>query len=163
MPDLATIERIVAPALNQLSPLKMNTPPDRPSEQVLLQGVRNRLIEYLEVAASLEAQVTFSEQSPQVNVALEVLEQWADWVGPQWQEELLPPVFSRDELLAIAQFQHVWQACRARLLQEFAELPALAILFEHRDWRSLRVGAEMLLVLMMKRGKLSESVAIASD
>lgn len=138
----------------------MNTPPDRPSEQVLLQGVRNRLIDYLEVAASFEAQVTFSEQSPQVNVALEVLEQWADWVGPDWQDDFVSPVFSPDELLAIGLFQDVWLGCRGRLLHEFAELPVLTELFEHRDWRSLRVGAEMLLVFMMKRGRLSETVEI---
>lgn len=143
-----------------MSPMKMNIPPDRPSEQVLLQGVRNRLIDYLEVAASFEAQMTFSEQSPQVNVALEVLEQWADWVGPEWQDDFISPVFSPDELLAIGLFQDVWLGCRGRLLQDFAELPVLAELFDHRDWRSLRVGAEMLLVFMMKRGRLSETVEI---
>lgn len=156
VPDLTSIKRIVAQALNHISALKMNTPPDRPSEQALLQGVRNRLIDYLEVAASFEAQMTFSEQSPQVNVALEVLEQWADWVGPDWQDDFVSPVFSSDELLAIGLFQDVWLGCRGRLLQEFAELPVLTELFEHSDWRSLRVGAEMLLVFMMKRGRLSE-------
>ncbi len=138
----------------------MATTSDRPSEQILLQGVRNRLIDYLEVAASFEAQMTFSEQSPQVNVGLEVLEQWADWVGPDWQTDFLLPVFSEDELFGIEQFQQVWLGCRARLLQEQPELMPLTALFVHRDWRYLRVGAEMLLALMMKRGKLSESEEI---
>ena len=72
----------------------MSTSSPRPSERVLLQRVRNQLIDYLEIAASFEAQRDFQFQAPETHVATEVLEQWADWVSPNWQQELKTPTFS---------------------------------------------------------------------
>ncbi|MFC0350474.1 hypothetical protein [Undibacterium danionis] len=129
----------------------------RPSDQdfarVLLQRVRNRLIEYLEVAASFEAQQAFLAQSPDLDVPNEIIQQWSDWVSPNWRFELIMPVFSEDELLAIQQFQTIWQALAEDLVQP---LPTLSILQQSPLWEKLRLCAEHTLHIFMIRGRLSE-------
>jgi len=70
----------------------------RPSDIVLLQRVRNHLIDYLSLAASFEQQLKLQEQSSQLQVSEEVIEQWADWVGPEWLLQFISPVFSAEEI-----------------------------------------------------------------
>jgi hypothetical protein len=131
----------------------MSTSSPRPSERVLLQRVRNQLIDYLEIAASFEAQRDFQTQAPETHVATEVLEQWADWVSPNWQEELKTPTFSEQERNAITLFQSVWQDTHNTLVRP---LPALAYIQLAPAWQQLRVAAEDCLRVFMLRGKLSD-------
>jgi hypothetical protein len=128
-------------------------PADQDFARVLLQRVRNRLIEYLEVAASFEAQLAFQEQSPDLNVPNEIIQQWSDWVSPEWANELIAPVFSEDELMAICQFQTIWQAIVEDLVQP---LPTLQILQHSPLWEKLRYTAQQTLSIFMTRGRLSE-------
>jgi hypothetical protein len=128
-------------------------PADQDFARVMLQRVRNRLIEYLEVAASFQAQQAFLEQSPDLDVPNEIIQQWSDWVSPDWRKELLAPVFSEDELLAISQFQTIWQAISQDLVQP---LPPLAILQHSPLWEKLRQSAQHTLLIFMSRGLLSE-------
>lgn len=152
------------------SPSLPDTPPDspppsssssdsRPSDQdfaqVLLQRVRNRLIEYLEVAASFEAQQAFLAQSPDLDVPNEIIQQWSDWVSPDWRSELITPVFSENEMVAIQQFQTIWQAIAEDLVQP---LPALSILQQSPLWEKLRFCAAQTLRIFMTRGRLSEEL-----
>ncbi|MFA9273840.1 MAG: hypothetical protein ACEQSE_03110 [Candidatus Aquirickettsiella gammari] len=127
----------------------------RPSERVLLQRVRNQLIDYLEIAASFQAQQEFQTQAPQTHVATEVLEQWADWVSPNWQEELKAPTFSEQERSAITDFQLIWQDTHNKLARP---LPALEYIQLAPAWQQLRVAAEACLRVFMLRGKLSDVV-----
>lgn len=127
----------------------------RPSERILLQRVRNQLIDYLEIAASFQAQQAFQAQAPQTHVATEVLEQWADWVSPNWQQELKAPTFSEPERSAIAQFQIVWENTHNTLVRP---LPALDYIQLAPAWQQLRVAAENCLRVFMLRGKLSDEV-----
>lgn len=128
-------------------------PADQDFARVLLQRVRNRLIEYLEVAASFEAQLAFQAQSPDLNVPNEIIQQWSDWVSPEWANELIAPVFSEDELMAICQFQTIWQAIVEDLVQP---LPTLQILQHSPLWEKLRYTAQQTLSIFMTRGRLSE-------
>lgn len=126
----------------------------RPSERILLQRVRNQLIDYLEIAASFQAQQEFQIQAPQTHVATEVLEQWADWVSPNWREELKAPTFSDQERSAITQFQTIWQDTHHKLVRP---LPALEYIQLAPAWQQLRVAAEACLRVFMLRGKLSDN------
>ncbi len=125
----------------------------RPSERVLLQRVRNQLIDYLEIAASFQAQQDFQAQAPDTHVATEVLEQWADWVSPNWQEELKAPTFSEQERAAITQFQSIWQEAHTNLVRP---LPVLEYIQLAPAWQQLRISAEACLKVFMVRGKLSD-------
>jgi hypothetical protein len=131
----------------------MSTSSPRPSERVLLQRVRNHLIDYLEIAASFQAQQEFQAQSPQLHVATEVLEQWADWVSPNWQQELKAPTFSEPERDAITQFQAIWQDTHNNLVRP---LPVLEYIQLAPAWQQLRVAAEDCLRVFIQRGKLSD-------
>ncbi|MBR7800695.1 hypothetical protein [Undibacterium fentianense] len=125
----------------------------RPSELVLLQRVRNQLIDYLEIAASFQAQQDFQTQAPETDVATEVLEQWADWVSPDWREELRTPTFSEQERTAIGQYQLIWEQTHNNLVRP---LPALVYIHLAPAWQELRVAAERCLAVFMVRGKLSD-------
>jgi hypothetical protein len=131
-------------------------PNDQDFAQVLLQRVRNHLIEYLEVAASFEAQRAFQEQSPELDVPNEIIQQWSDWISPDWEKELVTPVFSEHELIAIRQFQTIWQAITQDLVQP---LPTLLILQHSPLWEKLRTCAEQTLSIFMTRGRFSEEKA----
>lgn len=113
--------------------------PQRASPEMLLQRVRQHLIDYLEVASSLEAQLAFQAKSPELDVAREMIEQWADWVSPDWQSELVAPVFSKQEIAAIAQFQSTWLQISAALPQPL--LP-LAQMLATDLWDELRAAAK---------------------
>lgn len=126
---------------------------NRPSERVLLQRVRNQLIDYLEIAASFQAQQDFQAQAPETHVATEVLEQWADWVSPNWQEELKAPTFSEQERAAITQFQSIWLEAHTNLVRP---LPVLEYIQLAPAWQQLRIAAEACLQVFMVRGKLSD-------
>ena len=130
-------------------------PSDHDFAVVLLQRVRNRLIEYLEVAASFEAQQAFLAQSPDLDVPNEIVQQWSDWVSPDWRNELIAPVFSEHEIVAIHQFQTIWQAIAQDLVQP---LPALGILQQSPLWEKLRFCAAQTLHIFMTRGRLSETL-----
>jgi hypothetical protein len=54
--------------------------PDKPSRRVVEQRVRNRIIAYLEVASSLEAQQEYERDVPMAHVPYEVINQWDDRV-----------------------------------------------------------------------------------
>jgi hypothetical protein len=141
------------PPITPESDAKPSRPAEQDFAQVLLQRVRNRLIEYLEVASSFEAQRAFQAQSPELDVPNEIIQQWSDWVSPNWRSELIAPVFSEDELTAITQFQMIWLAISQDLVQP---LPALDILQHSPLWEKLRLCAQQTLSIFMTRGLFSE-------
>lgn len=132
----------------------MTTTTARPSEQILLQRVRNQLIDYLEVAASFRAQRAYQDQSPQLQVTVEIIEQWADWVGPDWERQFVAPVFSDAERQAIADYQKSWEALRQCLPE-----PMPPLLEMHKDpvWEALRKAASAAYACFVRVGKMSES------
>lgn len=131
----------------------------RPSEQVLLQRVRNQLIDYLEVASSFAEQKRYQAKSPQLHVPLEIIEQWADWVGPDWRDCLTEPVFCSDEIAAIERFQNLWSALRTRLPQPLPQLEEIQV---DPLWDELRRAAASTYACFLRVGKMSESVEYVS-
>ena len=79
-----------------------------PSDRVIEQRIRNRIIEYLDLAASYEAQAAYQTSVPFVTVPYEVINQWDDWV-PADPGDLARNVgvFSPDEVRAMCEFQAV--------------------------------------------------------
>lgn len=127
----------------------------RPSRQVLLQRVRNRIIEYLEVASSFEEQKKYQDAAPQINVPNEVINQWEDWVSETWEAELVEPVFSSEERNAVKEIYAIWKDV-VQLTPN--PLPTLDTLFQLPAWQALREGASRLSQTFGKRGKLSEEL-----
>ena len=80
--------------------------PGEPTHRVVLQRVRNRIIEYLELASSFEEQRTYQSRVP-VSVPNEVINIWEDWFSGD--NELVGPVFTREERDALDAFHRTWQ------------------------------------------------------
>jgi hypothetical protein len=124
------------------------------STQLLMQRVRNRIIEYLELASSFESQLEYQEKAP-IHVPNEVINQWEDWVQPKLNIEFIEPVFSRSEQNAIAAFNHVWELVASETPDP---LPNLKILFMSTEWQLLRSAAADALAVFAVRGRLSEEI-----
>jgi hypothetical protein len=80
------------------------------SRQLLQQRIRNRIIEYLELAASAERQRDYERRAPIAQVPNEMINQWADVVHADNWDWYSQPVFSIEESEAIRTFHDVWLA-----------------------------------------------------
>ncbi|WP_163543488.1 hypothetical protein [Occultella kanbiaonis] len=96
-----------------------------PTKRVVEQRIRNRLIEYFELASSFTAQLRYEAAAPIVHVPYEIINQWEDWtLGLDlWLDEA--QVYTAEEKEALRRFQVVWDRAAEELRQE-AEL-ALAV------------------------------------
>jgi hypothetical protein len=61
--------------------------PDKPSRRVAERCVRIRIIEYLELASSFEAQQEYERDVPVAHVPYEIINQWEDWVHKDPRED----------------------------------------------------------------------------
>jgi hypothetical protein len=83
--------------------------PDEPSRRVVEQRVRNRVIEYLELASSFEEQQEYERNVPIAHIPYEVINQWEDWVYPDPREDPdLSDVYDGTEVEAMGQFHAAW-------------------------------------------------------
>jgi hypothetical protein len=128
---------------------------DTPSVNLVLQRIRNRIIEYFALTASFDAQVNYQLNAPLVNVPLEVINQWEDWVQPDWQQYMTGPVFTQDELDAIGQFSDVWCEVSKKTPNP---LPSLDTLFNTLEWQQLADSSAKALTVFQLRGQLSEQL-----
>ncbi len=122
--------------------------------QVLLQRIRNRMIESLEVSADFEQQWEYQRSVPWVNVPTEIIECWSDCYhghDPTW---LSSPVFTADEVAAVTKFDHQW---RETVNQTPRNIPNLSDVQQLETWKQLRAAAQLALAVLAKRGRLSES------
>jgi hypothetical protein len=132
----------------------LRTPRSSVPEQPLgLRRVRNRIIDYLELASSFAAQRQLQAAAPGMSAADEILNQWEDWITPDWKQHFTEPVFSADERNGIAQFARTWR--------EIADgaprpLPPLETLCATPNWQSLQRAAAALLALFLLRGRSDE-------
>lgn len=118
------------------------------------QRVRNRIIEYLELASSYEDQVACEAAAPYVNVPYDVINQWEDWVpaDPRTVNTHLS-VFSEAEVRALCDFQDVLDSVTAALPNNYpkvAEVQALPA------WGRLRDAARTAGETFAVRGKMPE-------
>lgn len=128
--------------------------PDRSSERIIEQRVRNRLIEYFELASSYAAQEEYAEAAPPyVHVPYEVIEQWEDWV-PHLDLVLTDSqVYTPEEKETLSRFQSVWETAAEAITDDYPSLDAVQATPE---WEAMRCEAESALALLAKRGRLPE-------
>lgn len=152
MPPLLGVDERVAAELQLGRQLMPHHAKEEPTRQLLLQRIRNRIIEYLELASSFEAQREYQQVAP-VHVPNEVINQWEDWVQAPRVPAFAEPVFSRPEQEAVAAFYGVWQQVAADTPDP---LPPLETLQATAEWQRLRSAAVVALAVFAARGRLSE-------
>ncbi|ALN90951.1 hypothetical protein [Lysobacter gummosus] len=128
------------------------------TDRIINQRIRNRIIEYLELAASFEEQSQYQAAAPYVHIPNEIINQWEDWVHADWREYMTAPTFSHDEVDAIERFHTVWDAVAADTPDP---LPSLKILFGTQQWQRLASAAAEASAVFRVRGRLSENEAAA--
>jgi hypothetical protein len=121
--------------------------------QVRLQRARNCLIGYLELAANIEQQ----KQLTDADIVNEVLEQWADWVSPNWRDEFISPVFSIFECAAVNTFQTAWERIHTTLP---TPRPSLVQAEHDATWIEFIQAAQVCLKVFLERGRFSETQEI---
>ena len=131
----------------------MSTSTEEISEILLAQRIRNRIIEYLELASSFEEQLAYQANTPIAHVASEVINQWEDSVHDPNDAFFAEPVFSKAEQEAIKAFHGIWD----RVAGDTPDpLPELSVLIEGEPWQRLREAAVRALKIFQRRGKLDE-------
>lgn len=126
----------------------------QPSRQIVEQRIRNRIIEYFDLAASYDEQIDYPRKVPAINIANEVINQWEDWVPPPSRASLNDfSVFSPEELTAINSFWPVWEAAARALAEDF---PSLAAVHVMPEWKQLRDQAQSAASVFQERGLLPE-------
>jgi hypothetical protein len=126
-----------------------------PSPQLVLQRVRNRLIEYLQLVASRQAQLLY-QASARVDVSTELINQWDDWF-PKEPGLLVDPVFTSEERLALARFHSVMLEVVDALPRNIPDLGTFQTL---PAWTRLQQAATQALATFATRGVLDEDVEI---
>jgi hypothetical protein len=127
---------------------------DRPSERVVEQRIRNRVIEYLDLAASFEVQQRYERDAPIAYIPSEVIEQWADNFPrtPRPDADLLD-VYSTDEVEAIRQFHALWDAAADAIPDGY---PSLSEVQAMPQWEQLRLAAASARDIFARRGPMPE-------
>lgn len=129
-----------------------------PSPRLVEQRIRNRIIEYLELAASFDAQNEY-QSSSFVFVPDEVINMWDDW-NPvdqsRWPGRLTEP-YSDEEITAMQAFHIEWEWVIEHTPKP---LPELSTTQHLPEWQRLRVAAEAALRTFQVRGRLPEDQEI---
>jgi hypothetical protein len=125
---------------------------DAPSERIVQQRLRNRIMESLELAASIEDQHEYQRKAPFIDVPTEIINMWEDFVGRDWRMHYAAgDVFTLPEIDAIAEFDAVWNDVAERV----PDLP-LEALEGTADWKRLMEAADRSLQVFLRRGRLPE-------
>lgn len=132
----------------------MVEPGDEPSRRVVEQRIRNQIIDYLELAASFEAQQEYERSVPIAHVPYEVINQWQDSVPRDPRApEFDPAVYSGAEVEAILTFHRVWSETSDAVPDDY---PSLAEVQQLAEWHRLRDEALTALAIFARRGRLDE-------
>jgi len=124
------------------------------SRQLVQQRVRNRIIEYLELAASAEQQRDYERRAPIAKMANEMINQWEDWVNADRWDWYSQPVFSAEESKAIQSFHAVWLGVAD---QTPVPMPhTIEELIGTSAWNCLMVAASDTLKVFSLRGRFDD-------
>ena len=140
----------------------MTTSDDKPSRRVVEQRIRNRVIEYLELAASFEHQLEYQERVPIARVPSEVINQWEDWAGEdplEGRDRHSVSAYSPDELAAMRAFHAVWDRAADALQYERSWDVAFAQTLP--EWDDMRRAAAAALEVFAVRGRMPEDHEVA--
>lgn len=116
--------------------------------------MRNRVIEYLQLAGSFEQQDRYAQAVPNVNVPYEVINQWEDWGHTNVNADPnLSPVYSSQELDAMKRFHVVWDRAADALPDDY---PSMSDAQAIPEWSTLRDEARAATAVFNVRGRMSE-------
>jgi hypothetical protein len=125
---------------------------DDVSKMVVEQRIRNRLMDYFEIASSFAKQLNYQAKVPFVHVPNEMINQWEDWIRrdhlDDWYTE---PVFSIPEQAAIRRYDAIW----SNVADVMPDLP-LSELIKTQTWEKLRSAAEEALKVFEVRGRFDD-------
>lgn len=123
-------------------------------DRLIEQRVRNRIVEYLELAASFEDQRRYEQDVPIAYVPYEVINQWGDQV---WRHPSENPyngdIYDAAEVEALVRYQEILDQVSRAIPDDW---PALIDVQATPEWQFLRDTAEHALGVLMKRGKFPE-------
>ena len=127
-----------------------------PSPQLLRQRIRNNIIAYLEIAASVDEQRSYERNVPIAQVPNEMINQWEDSVDSNDFGWYCPPVFSAEENAAIRQFHEVWN----QVADETPNLMPYTIeaAISTEPWSRLVNAAQLALAVFERRGRFDSEV-----
>jgi hypothetical protein len=126
---------------------------DDVDQKLVLQRVRNRRIDALDLAASISGQLEYQKKVPLVNVPNEVIHQWEDWLNNGDRLDLNDPAYTAAEMEALVGYHAVWlEVCKATP----SWLPPLEDLVSDQNWLKLSKAAQHALNIMMIRGPLPD-------
>jgi hypothetical protein len=127
---------------------------DAPSARVVEQRIRNRVIEYLALASSFDAQLTYEREVPIEHVPYEIINLWEDSFPVDPRRRLdLSEVYTSEEVEALQDYHEVWELAAAALPDTY---PSLADVQAMPEWEKLRRAAELARDVFAKRGMLPE-------
>ena len=126
---------------------------ERISPILLDQRIRNRIIEYLEIASSYDQQLEYEANVPIARVPNEIINLWEDSVRRGHLDEFAEPVYSPNEQAAIRRFHAVWDGVAKDTPDQ---MPPLSKLIGTEPWERLRVAAQQALAVFRLRGKFNE-------
>jgi hypothetical protein len=123
---------------------------DKPSQCLIEQRIRNRILEYFDLVSSYENDPPFDMN--------ELINFWEDWVSQPFENnEFAEPVYSKQELLVLKEFNDKW-----RTLCDFA--PKTITDKEHvlasDSWKDFVRHAKHSLETFSTRGILPEDQGI---
>jgi hypothetical protein len=130
----------------------------KPTARVVEQRIRNRVIEYLDLAASFDEQRKYAQQVPSVNVPNEVINMWEDNFprDPRSDSNVLA-LYSSHEVGAIRRFH---QVCEAVAEQVPDDWPTLEEAQGMSEWGRLREEAAAARQVFARRGRMPEDLEV---
>jgi hypothetical protein len=125
------------------------------SHILLSQRGRNGIIWHLETASSFAKQLTYQAAVPLVNVPNEIFNQWDDWVDEEQPQRYCEPVFSREEQVAMWNYNAILNDVLDEVPEDW---PNLSELITSPHWERLRAAAERTLEIFQRRGLFDQDI-----
>jgi hypothetical protein len=125
---------------------------------LILQRIRNRVIEYLTLASSYQMQREYEASVPNAIVPDEIINQWEDLVNEETLHTFTEPVVSHAERIAIQNFHSIWNSVAENTPDP---LPPLNQLIGTEQWERLRVAAQEALLVFAVRGTFGEATELS--
>jgi hypothetical protein len=116
-----------------------------PSKKLILQRVRNRIIEYFELASDFGAQEQFG--------ANYIINDWESWQDSALDTVYPDPIFTIAERNAMAAFDLTWHLA---VSVTNADMPSVSELRTKLYWQELTASAASAFSVFMQRDKLPE-------
>ena len=122
------------------------------SPALLKLRIRNRIIEYLELASDFDKQIKYKDEVPIAHVPAELICMWEDSVHKEDAAFYSAPIFSREEQKAIWAYHEIW----AKIADVMNDKLDISELQKTKPWNEMRLAAQGALEVFMDRGIMSE-------